>query len=152
MYIDEDSEESSPFVMLTSPTKSWVSPPHNVNKESGLQTTDNGLWSPGFIVPSPASRDRHITSHISRSLSGPRVQSQSPSLGTHLLISHFIFSRPLPWIEIETKPCGWNKVGKKKLEKSLNDFCCFSKCFLMVYVCWPLNPSFHCPPLMYAQF
>lgn len=25
MYIDEDSEESSPFVMLTSPTKSWVS-------------------------------------------------------------------------------------------------------------------------------
>ncbi|KAL7734998.1 hypothetical protein ACLKA6_011262 [Drosophila palustris] len=39
MYIDEDSEESSPFVMLTSPSKSW---PASYGKK-------NGMWyaSPG---------------------------------------------------------------------------------------------------------
>lgn len=51
--------------------------------------------------------------------------SGPPSTGTHLLISHFFSAI---W-RIQSQ------AEKKETGKSLNDFCCFSKCFLMVYVC-----------------
>jgi len=65
--------------------------------------------------------------------------TNSPSADTHLLISHCFF-QPFD-VYTEKK--------RKKLAKSLNDFCCFSKCFLMVYVCSLWGSLFDVP---YAQF
>lgn len=132
MYIDEDSEESSPFVMLSSPTKSWVSP-HNVNKESGDRAPQSG-------VRSPKSGTSHHTSPCCPCFPSPRclypVSCILAPLPLHTSLN-FTFRSFFPRREIEEQQ---RSAGEKKLAKSLNDFCCFSKCFLMVYVCWPPNP------------
>uniref|UniRef100_A0A6P4E3M8 Echinoderm microtubule-associated protein-like CG42247 n=2 Tax=Drosophila TaxID=7215 RepID=A0A6P4E3M8_DRORH len=54
MYIDEDSEESSPFVMLTSPTKSW---PASYGKKNGMWYASPGNQGWGS---KPASRKPSI--------------------------------------------------------------------------------------------